>query len=97
MGSKERKKEGRKVKGREKRKRAGGREYGVMTWHISYLLTSINMRDLVSHPSNLTASSAVLRGSEEGGDRGRERGREGVIGRTVVVVVVVVETVREDE
>ena len=57
------------------------------------------MRDRVSHPSNLTASSAVLRGSEEGGDRGRERGREGVIGRAVVVVVVavVVETVREDE
>lgn len=44
------------------------------------------MRDRVSHPSSLTASSAVLRGSEEGGTRGRERGREGVIGSTVVEV-----------
>jgi hypothetical protein len=46
------------------------------------------MRDPVSHPSSLTASSAVLKGREEGGARGRDRGREGVIGSTVVVVVV---------
>jgi hypothetical protein len=50
------------------------------------LLTNINMRDRVSHPSSLTASSAVLKGREEGGARGRERGREGVIGSTVVEV-----------
>lgn len=42
------------------------------------------MRDRVSHPSSLTASSAVLKGREEGGASGRERGREGVIGSTVV-------------
>ena len=50
----------------------------------SHLLTNISMRDRVSHPSSLTASSAVLKGREEGGARGRERGREGVIGSTVV-------------
>lgn len=44
------------------------------------------MRDRVSHPSSLTASSAVLKGREEGGASGRERGREGVIGSTVVEV-----------
>ena len=57
------------------------------------------MRDLVSHPSSLTASSAVLRGREEGGERGRERGKEGVIGSKGVaeVVEVAVETLTADE